>query len=56
MYTPNVVAATPHNERSMKRPAHDVLAQAFISEDVGTVFTLVGDANMHWSNAMAGPD
>jgi acetolactate synthase I/II/III large subunit len=38
----------------MQLPAHDVLAQAFVAEGVDTVFTLMGDANMHWSNAMAG--
>jgi acetolactate synthase I/II/III large subunit len=37
----------------MKLPAYEVLAQAFIAEGVDTVFTLMGDANMHWANAMA---
>src|SRR5438309_3911750 len=31
----------------------DVLAQAFAAEGVDTVFTLMGDANMYWSAAMA---
>ena len=31
----------------------DILAQAIAAEGVDTVFTLMGDANMHWSNAMA---
>jgi hypothetical protein len=37
----------------MKLPAYEVLAQAFVAEGVDTVFTLMGDANMHWANAMA---
>ena len=37
----------------MKLPAYEVLAQAFVAEGVDTVFTLMGDANMHWGNAMA---
>src|SRR5438105_6068639 len=31
----------------------DVLAQAFAAEEVDTLFTLMGDANMYWSAAMA---
>ena len=31
----------------------DVLAEAFAAEGVDTVFTLMGDANMYWSAAMA---
>src|SRR4051794_13451765 len=31
----------------------DILAQAFAAEDVDTVFTLMGDANMYWSASMA---
>jgi acetolactate synthase I/II/III large subunit len=31
----------------------DVLAQAFAAEGVDTLFTLMGDANMYWSAAMA---
>src|SRR5947208_3575516 len=31
----------------------DVLAQAFAAEDVDTLFTLMGDANMYWSASMA---
>ena len=31
----------------------DVLAQAFAAEGVGVLFTLMGDANMYWSAAMA---
>jgi acetolactate synthase I/II/III large subunit len=31
----------------------DVLAQAFAAEDVKVLFTLMGDANMYWSAAMA---
>src|SRR5215468_10560529 len=30
----------------------DVLAQAFAAEGVGTLFTLMGDANMYWSAPM----
>jgi hypothetical protein len=39
--------------RSMKLPAYEVFAQAFVAEGVDTVFTLMGDANMHWANALA---
>jgi glyoxylate carboligase len=38
---------------SMKLPAYEVLAQASVAEGVDTVFTLMGDANMYWANAMA---
>lgn len=38
----------------MKLPGYEVLAQAFVAEGVDTVFTLMGDANMHWANAMTG--
>jgi acetolactate synthase I/II/III large subunit len=31
----------------------DVLAQAFAAEGTGVLFTLMGDANMYWSAAMA---
>src|SRR6185369_11775754 len=31
----------------------DVLAQAFAAEGTDTLFTLMGDANMYWSAAMA---
>ena len=31
----------------------DVLAQAFAAEGVEVLFTLMGDANMYWSAAMA---
>ena len=31
----------------------DILAQAFAAEEVDTVFTLMGDANMYWSASMA---
>ncbi len=37
----------------MKLPVYEVLAQAFVAEGVDTLFTLMGDANMHWVNAMA---
>src|SRR5438132_856871 len=37
----------------MKLPAYEVLARAFVAEGVDTLFTLMGDANMHWANAMA---
>lgn len=33
---------------------HHALARAFVAEGVDTLFTLMGDANMHWSIAMAG--
>lgn len=32
---------------------HKVLADAFIAEGVSKVYTLMGDANMHWSIAMS---
>lgn len=32
---------------------YDALARAFAEEGVNTLFTLMGDANMHWSIAMA---
>lgn len=32
---------------------YEALAQAFREEGVDTLFTLMGDANMHWSTAMA---
>ncbi len=31
----------------------DMLARAFAAEGVDTLFTLMGDANMYWSVAMA---
>ena len=31
----------------------DMLARAFEAEGVDTLFTLMGDANMYWSTAMA---
>ena len=31
----------------------DVLARAFAAEGTSTLFTLMGDANMFWSAAMA---
>ena len=31
----------------------DMLAKAFQAEGVDTLFTLMGDANMYWSTAMA---
>jgi thiamine pyrophosphate-dependent acetolactate synthase large subunit-like protein len=37
----------------MKLPAYEALAQAFVAEGVDTLYTLMGDANMHWANAMA---
>ena len=36
-----------------KVKAYEALAQAFVAEGVDTLFTLMGDANMHWGNAMA---
>lgn len=32
---------------------YEALAKAFVEEGVDTMFTLMGDANMHWSIAMA---
>ena len=34
-------------------PMYEVLAQAFASEGVDTVFNLMGDGNMHWATAMS---
>ncbi len=31
---------------------YEALAESFIAEDVNDVFALLGDGNMHWSNAM----
>ena len=36
-----------------KLQVSDMLAQAFAAEGVDTLFTLMGDANMYWSAAMA---
>ena len=32
---------------------YEALAESFMAEDVKDVFALLGDGNMHWSNAMA---
>src|SRR6266545_1282952 len=48
-----MLARTRTGVRPVKLPVYEVLAQAFIAEGVDTVFTLMGDANMHWANAMA---
>src|SRR3977135_501650 len=37
----------------MKLPVSEAPAQAFVAEGVDTLYTLMGDANMHWANAMA---
>ena len=37
----------------MKVKAYEALAQAFVAEGVDTLFTLMGDANMHWASTMA---
>jgi thiamine pyrophosphate-dependent acetolactate synthase large subunit-like protein len=34
-------------------PIYEMLAQAFASEGVDTVFSLMGDGNMHWATAMS---
>src|SRR5258708_1441060 len=34
-------------------PMYEVLAKAFASEGVDTVFNLMGDGNMHWATAMS---
>ena len=34
-------------------PIYEMLAQAFATEGVDTVFNLMGDGNMHWATAMA---
>src|SRR5262245_2247850 len=39
-------------ELMAKQKAYEALAQAFVAEGVDTVFTLLGDANMHWGNAL----
>ena len=37
-----------------KLKTSDMLARAFQAEGVDHLFTLMGDANMYWSTAMAG--
>jgi acetolactate synthase I/II/III large subunit len=34
-------------------PMYEMLAKAFASEGVDTVFNLTGDGNMHWATAMS---
>ena len=34
-------------------PIYEMLAQAFATEGVDTVFNLMGDGNMHWATAMS---
>ena len=34
-------------------PIYEMLAQAFAGEGVDTVFSLLGDGNMHWATAMS---
>jgi acetolactate synthase-1/2/3 large subunit len=34
-------------------PMYEMLAKAFASEGVDTVFNLMGDGNMHWATAMS---
>ena len=34
-------------------PIYEMLAQAFSSEGVDTIFNLMGDGNMHWATAMS---
>ena len=34
-------------------PMYEMLAQAFASEGVDTVFNLMGDGNMRWATAMS---
>src|ERR1700732_336070 len=34
-------------------PMYEMLARAFASEGVDTVFNLMGDGNMHWATAMS---
>src|SRR5260370_10508874 len=34
-------------------PIYEMLAQAFAREGVDTVFSLMGDGNMHWATAMS---
>lgn len=40
----------PYTERPMK--VYRALAEAFVAEGTTTVFTMMGDANMHWLNAL----
>jgi acetolactate synthase-1/2/3 large subunit len=35
------------------RPVYQIAAEAFAAEGVETYFTLMGDANMHWSTALS---
>src|SRR4029453_13088599 len=52
-----VVVARPLREKGdtemSKLQVTDMLARAFAAEGVDTLFTLMGDANMYWSVAMA---
>src|SRR5207247_8670097 len=34
-------------------PIYEMLAQAFASEGVDSLFNLMGDGNMHWATAMS---
>src|SRR6202163_4392865 len=34
-------------------PMYEMLAKAFASEGVDTVFNLMGEGNMHWATAMS---
>jgi hypothetical protein len=34
-------------------PIYEMLAQAFASEGIDTLFNLMGDGNMHWATAMS---
>ena len=43
-------------KNDLKIRVYDVLARAFIQEDVKTCFALLGDANMNWAARMAQQD
>jgi acetolactate synthase-1/2/3 large subunit len=40
----------------MTQPLYEMIAAAFAAEGASTVFTLMGDANMHWASAMSRQD
>ena len=43
----------PGKNEMSNLPIYEMLAQAFASEGVDTVFNLMGDGNMHWATAMS---
>src|SRR5262245_2335066 len=51
---PPRLRAPPTEERSrFMTKVYEAIADAFIAEGATAVFGMMGDANMHWMNAMA---